>query len=253
MKTFGKYILQKIFGLKTYLYLFAHFVIIKLRWDKKEKDFFHFLKLLPENGIVLDLGANIGVTSYHLAKKLPASKIYSFEPLSLNMNTLKRIKKKFNLKNIYEYEVAVGDRNGTINMIMPVVRNVPLHGLSHVVSKEDIGHNDEFSFEVPVVCLDEFEELKQTNDKITGIKIDVENFEYYALKGGENLIRKNKPVIYCELWENENREKCISLLNKLGYSTLLLQNNTLVPYEKAIVKKHNFFFLPNQQSIYQKF
>ena len=161
------------------------------------------------------------------------------------MNTLKRIKKKFKLKNIHEYEVAVGDKNGTINMIMPVVRNVPLHGLSHVVTKKDNGYNDEFSFEVPVVCLDEFEELKQAKNKITGIKIDVENFEYYALKGGEKLIRKNKPVIYCELWENENREKCISLLNNLGYSTLLLQNNKLVPYEKATVKKPNFFFLPN--------
>ena len=60
MKTFVKYILQKILGLKTYLYVFARFIIVKLKWDKKEKDFFHFLKLLPDNGIVLDLGANIG-------------------------------------------------------------------------------------------------------------------------------------------------------------------------------------------------
>ena len=77
MKTFVKYILQKLLGLKTYLYVFALFIIVKIRWDKKEKDFFHFLELIEEGGIVLDLGANIGVTSYHLAKKLPKSTICS--------------------------------------------------------------------------------------------------------------------------------------------------------------------------------
>jgi len=245
MKTFVKYILQKILGLKTYLYVFARFIIVKLKWDKKEKDFFHFLKLLPDNGIVLDLGANIGVTSYHLAKKLPSSKIYSFEPLALNMNTLKRIKKKFKLENIREYEMAVGEKTGTLEMVMPVIKNVPMHGLSHVLSEENTENNHGFTYKVPVVRLDEFDDLTQEGARITGIKIDIENFEYYALKGGEKLIQQNKPVIYCELWENENREKCISLLSNMGYSTLLLQNNKLVPVEKATVKKHNFFFLPN--------
>jgi len=244
MKTFIKYILQKIFGLKNYLYIFARFVIIKLRWDKKEKDFFHFLKLLPDNGIVLDLGANIGVTSYHLAKKLPASKIFSFEPLALNMNTLKRIKKKFHLKNIQEYEVAVGEKNGSLEMVMPVINKVPMHGLSHVVHKEISDNNNGYKYKVPVVCLDDFDDLKSAESKINGIKIDIENFEYFALKGGENLIRKNQPLIYCELWENDNREKCISLLNNLGYSALLLQKNKLVPFEDVTIEKHNFFFLP---------
>ena len=244
MKTFVKYILQKTFGLKTYLYIFARFIIIKLKWDKNEKDFFHFMTLLPRKGIVLDLGANIGVTSYHLAKKFPESEIFSFEPLALNMNTLKRIKKKFQLSNIHEYEVAVGEKSGTLEMVMPVINNVPMHGLSHVVHEENNEFNEGNKFKVPVVSLDEFSDLNQPNIKVTGIKIDVENFEYFALKGGENLIRKNKPVIYCELWDNENRKKCISLLNNLGYSTLLLQKNELVPLEKASVEKHNFFFLP---------
>jgi len=139
----------------------------------------------------------------------------------------------------------VGEKKGTLEMVMPVIKNVPMHGLSHVLNEENTENNHGFTYKVPVVSLDEFDDLKQEGAKITGIKIDIENFEYYALKGGEKLIQQNKPVIYCELWENENREKCISLLNNMGYSTLLLQNNKLVPVEKATVKKHNFFFLPN--------
>ena len=245
MKTLLKYILQKSLGLKTYLYVFALFIIVKLRWDQNEKDFFHFMRLVSEGGIILDLGANIGVTSYHLAKKFPGSTIFSFEPLTLNMNTLKRIKKKFNLENIHEYQVAVGEKNGSINMVMPVINNVPMHGLSHVIHKSNTENISGFNYTVPMICLDEFTDLTVNEKRITALKIDVENFEYFVLKGGEKLITKNQPVIYCELWDNDNRKKCIDFLDNLGYNALVLQKKELVPFENANVEKHNFFFLPN--------
>lgn len=245
MKTFAKYILQNLLGLKAYLYVFALFVIVKIRWDKKERDFFHFLELIPDGGIVLDLGANIGVTSYHLAKKLPKSTIFSFEPLQLNMDVLKRIKDKFRLTNIKEYQVAVGHTNGTLEMVMPVINKVPMHGLSHVIQEESLENISGHKYVVPVICLDDFKKLKDLNKKITALKIDVENFEYFALKGGENLLIKNKPVIYCELWDNENRERCISFLNNLGYSPFVLKKQELVPLEKTSIEKHNFFFIPD--------
>lgn len=243
MKTFIKYILQKLLGLPAYLYLFARFIIFKIRWDKKEKDFFYFMSLIREDGIIVDLGANIGVTSYHLSKRFPNSSVFSFEPLSLNMNTLKRIKKKFGLTNITEFEVAVGEKNGTSEMVMPVIKKVPMHGLSHVIHEENTENNEGLTYKVPMVCLDDFKELAN-GKKVTAIKMDIENFEYYALKGSEKTILKNKPIIYCELWENENREKCIGFLNKLNYSAFVLQNKELVPFETAKVAKHNFFFLP---------
>ncbi|WP_372935536.1 FkbM family methyltransferase, partial [Mariniphaga sediminis] len=141
MKTFTKYILQKILGFKTYLYIFSLFVIVKIRWDKKERDFFHFLSLLPAGGNVLDLGANIGVTSYHLSRALPESTIFSFEPLQVNMDILRRVKKRFRLENVREYLLAAGDENTTLKMVMPVINNVPMHGLSHVIHK-DIAENN---------------------------------------------------------------------------------------------------------------
>jgi len=244
MKTFVKYILQKLLGLNTYLYVFALFIIVKLRWDKNEKDFFYFLELIPDGGTILDLGANIGVTSYHLSKNKPESTILSFEPLTLNMDTLKRVKKRFKLKNIFEYQVAVGEKSGTLEMVMPVINNVPMHGLSHVIHEENTENNEGLKYNVPVVCLDVFDELKKIKKPVTAMKIDVENFEYFVLKGAEHLIIENQPIIYCELWENDNRKKCIGFLNNLNYSAFILNKKELLPIEKSTIDKHNFFFLP---------
>jgi len=244
MKTFVKYVLQKILGLKTYLYVFAVFVIVKIRWDKKEKDFFYFMQLFADGGTILDLGANIGVTTYHLSKKFPASNIISIEPLTLNMDTLKRVKKRFGLTNVTEYQVAAGDTPGQLEMVMPVIDNVPMHGLSHVVNDEVSDLNTGLKYTVPVVVLDQFEPLKNPSKPVSAIKMDVENFEYHVLKGAEKLIVKHQPVIYCELWDNDNRKKCISFLNNLNYSAFILDKKELVPFEKANFEKHNFFFLP---------
>lgn len=244
MKTFVKYVLQKILGLKTYLYVFAVFVIVKIRWDKKEKDFFYFMQLFPDGATILDLGANIGVTTFHLSKKFPLSDIISIEPLSLNMDTLKRVKRRFGLKNVSEYQVAAGDSPGNLEMVMPVIDNVPMHGLSHVVNDEVSDLNSGIKYTVPVVTLDGFEPLKNLQKPVAAIKMDVENFEYHVLKGAENLIDKYRPVIYCELWNNDNRKKCIDFLNNLNYSAFILHKKELVPLEKAKFEKHNFFFLP---------
>jgi FkbM family methyltransferase len=244
MKTFVKYILQKILGLSTYLYVFALFIIVKLRWDKNEKDFFHFLKLIPDGGLILDLGANIGVTSFHLSKKKPGSTILSFEPLTLNMDTLKRVKKRFKLENIHEYQIAVGEKPGNLEMVMPVINSVPMHGLSHVIHEDNTEFYSGLKYKVPVVCLDDFAELRKFEKPVTAIKMDVENFEYFVLKGAVKLIAEYQPVIYCELWENDNRKKCIDFLNKLNYSAFILYKNELLPVEKTTIEKHNFFFLP---------
>jgi hypothetical protein len=95
-----------------------------------------------------------------------------------------------------------------------------------------------------VIRLDEFNPLAETKNRITALKIDVENFEYFVFKGATNLLASHKPIIYCELWENENRKKCFDFLNKLNYSAFILNKKELLPVEKTSVNKHNFFFLP---------
>jgi len=242
IKSFIQYILQRIMGFERYLYVFSLFIIKKLPWDKKEKDFIYFLKQLKDGGTILDIGANIGVMSYHLATKKPKSQIISFEPVPVNYTNIEKIIGKYALSNIQIHKYALGDANGEIEMVLPVVNSVKKHGLSHVVHTTITDYNDGDIFKVPVKKLDELAELNQEDVQIKGIKIDVENFEYYVLKGGIELIKKHRPIIYAELWGGVNRKLTFELLSVLGYSINIVDKGNLTIFNEQ--DKQNFIFLP---------
>ncbi len=243
MKTAIKYILQQLLGFRNYLYFFSLFIILKLKWDKNEKDFLHFLQLLPEEGTVLDIGANIGVMSYYLAKNHPDRQVIAFEPIPYNYENLLKIRKRFSLNNISLLAFALGDSNGTVDMVLPVENSVRFHGLAHVHHESIKELNNGEIFQCQAHKLDSIEELTKPDIKITGIKIDVENFEYYALKGGTTLLKKHKPIIYSELWDNENRKKTMELLTQIGYSIQVIENNSLVLWQASKHTTQNFFFI----------
>jgi FkbM family methyltransferase len=238
LKNFIKLLCQKTFGFKTYLYFFSLFTINRLKY---EQEFQFFSNMIKEGGIVLDIGANIGMMTAAIAQKLKTSKVYAFEPIPENIKTLKRVVNHYKLDNVKIYEAALGEESGELKMVMPVINNVKMQGLSHVLEE---GAHDKSSgnvYVVPVKKLDEIAEL-HTCGKITAIKIDVENFEYHVLKGGEQLLIKHKPIIYCELWNNDRKTMTIDYLNNLGYKVKIYDNDQLIDYtgQEAI----NFFFIP---------
>ncbi len=245
MKSRIKKILQKIFGFKNYLFVFSIYIIKTLKWNRKENDFLHFITIIPDGGIILDIGANIGVMTYYLSRKFQNSQIFSFEPIPHNLVNLKRIIKKFNLNNIKVFEMALGNENGNVEMVMPVFHNVKFHGLSHVVDGKNSELNEGEKFISSIKRLDEIKDIKEATFPVNAIKIDVENYEYFVFQGGIETIKKHKPVIYTELWDNENRQNSFKLLCSLGYKTKVLQNGELINFDPEKHKTQNFFFIPN--------
>ena len=127
--------------------------------------------------------------------------------------TLERIIKRFKLTNVSLVKKALGAEAGEIEMVMPKFGKARKQGLSHVIHDSIDTFNDGTKYKVPVVTLDSV--LENKTCRPTAIKLDVENFEYFVLKGGEELISKHMPIIYTELWDNENRVKCY------GYSFIM--------------------------------
>ena len=242
MKNTVKYILQKVLGFQFYLYVFSLFKIRTLKTDSNEKDFFYFLSLLKDcQGSVLDVGANIGIMTAHLGLKLPNTIIHAFEPIPSNISVLKKVIAKFNLKSVKLHELAVGETAGFVKMILPQNGKTKMQGLSHVKHESITEWNIGEEFEVKLDTLDTI--LKA--EKIQGIKIDVENFEFFALKGAKELLKRDLPIIYAELWDNQNRTNCFELLSSLSYKTFIVKENELVSYDNNKHISQNFIFIAN--------
>jgi FkbM family methyltransferase len=239
-KIYVKRVLQKLLGFSNYLFIFSLYTICRQRMQVRDRDFNHFLRLIPEHGNILDIGSNIGTTAVPLSKRVSSGKVFCFEPISLHVSILRKIIRFFGLTNIEIFETALGEKNGQITMVMPEFYKVKFQGFSHVVEKEADKKKGEL-FIVPVQRLDDIPAIKNL-PVIHAIKIDVENFEYHVLKGAERLIRHHKPLIYCELWDDEKKTQTIRYLtNELGYRVMVYENHQLVDFTNQSL--NNYFFL----------
>jgi len=243
MKDLIKWFLQKIIGYDAYLFLFGVFCVKRFGFGNYERGFAKFMDFIPSGGIIIDAGANLGVMSVLLAKRFPESTIFSFEPIPSNIKAFKRVVKNAQVRNIRLFETALGNFDGEIKMVLPVINKYKRHGLSHVWHAEDHSEWNRGIMQVsPIIKLDNLSAL-QSDQNITAIKIDVENYELEVLKGAAEIINKNRPLIYAELWDNENRIACIHFLTKLNYEIKVLEKDMLNDFtdQNAI----NFFFIPN--------
>lgn len=201
-----------------------------------------FLSLLKgTDGHILDIGANVGIMTYHLAKAFPTATIHSFEPIPDNFSVLKRIVSNYGLENVKTYSLALGSTKETLRMVLPENGKTKMQGLSHVKHASIPDWNEGIEFDVECTTLDAL----FADEMIQGIKIDIENFEYFAFLGGKSLLTKNKPLIYAELWDNENRRNCFDLLTEMGYKIFVVCRNELVEFDEHKHQTQNFIFKSN--------
>ncbi len=241
LKNALKKLLQRMLGFKTYLTVFARYKILTLRKDANERDFFIFMSLLQGDGLILDIGANLGIMSWHLLHKFKKAEIWAFEPIPENNRVLRTVTEKFQSDRFRIYDIALGDKAGSTKMVLPEVDAVKMQGLSHVVHESIDDFNNGKQYDVEIDTLDN---IVPTTTRVEGIKLDVENFEYFVLKGGEGIIDRDKPLIYTELWDNENRLKCLEFIRSKGYSVKFYNGKHLEEYAPKKYSGQNFFFVP---------
>ena len=87
--------------------------------------------------------------------------------------------------------------------------------------------------------------INQFADKypLVAIKMDVENYESHVIAGALQTLKHFKPIVYCELWDNDNRYESIQLMESIGYTTMVCQHNQLIHFQPELYKGLNFFFI----------
>jgi FkbM family methyltransferase len=175
--------------------------------------------LIKPGMIVYDIGANIGVITLNIAKKmLQQGKVFSFEPSPYNFKCAKANIDRNNFSNITLLNFGLGNEKTTAFLYNVNTNN---RGMQRLLQSDP---NKEFEkTEVQIDTLDNTTQaLSMPAPSL--IKIDVEGFELKVLKGANHIINEYKPLLFIELDDNNLREQgntageLVKFLMQKGYN-----------------------------------
>lgn len=238
--------IQTAVGQEAYLYWLARWYVAR-PMGAELRTLVELARRHPD-GDVLDVGAGIGMTCVHLARALPGRRVHAFEPHPSNRRVLDKVLRTTRTRDVFVHGVAAGDQEGSAEMVMPMRNGRALFGLAHVVHESIPDYNEGATVPVRVVALDDYLRAVGVR-RVAGIKIDVENFEYYALRGCRATLARDRPAILCELWGNDHRARVIELLEGLGYVCFVREGGRFARFD-ATRTRHaqslDFFFVAGE-------
>jgi FkbM family methyltransferase len=156
--------------------------------------------------VVLDVGANFGLYSYHLSRAVgPAGRVYAFEPVPFTNKTLRRVARVLSLDNVEVVAKGCSDTNERITFSVPLA---PMGTLSagmafigtrsheHDGKETQVRWHATREFVGEVVRLDDF--LPEQHD-VSFFKIDIEGAEPMAFAGAMRLLERHRPTLVVEI------------------------------------------------------
>ena len=187
-------------------------------------------KLLPANGCLLDLGANIGSIIAPVALRRPDIFAVGVEAAPWIFTYLEKNISKNDLKNVRLINKALFDQDDIELDFFSPHDKFGKGSLSPVFTQEGI--------KIKTKKVDTLIKDLQI-EKADLIKIDVEGFEYFVFKGAENLLKRpDAPVIIFEFvdWAEESAMglkagSAQRLLMEMGYSLYEIHGSQLIKIE----------------------
>lgn len=164
-------------------------------------DIFFVDRIVPKNGVIIDIGANIGLYTCAFANVLKQKNchVYAIEAIKKNYEFLKDNVEINSFSNVSAYRLALGYEEGELSFFLPSEDFVGNISGSNVLTKES--RKDALKTEVeeivPMTTLDSWVK-KENLERCDFIKIDIEGAEFFAFQGGENFIKQCRPIIQCE-------------------------------------------------------
>jgi FkbM family methyltransferase len=147
-------------------------------------------RLLRPDDVAIDIGANIGWYTVHMARWARHGHCYAFEP---TQRTFTRLQEHINgnsvTANVTLNQLALGDEDGQVSLYA-------FSGLQHGQnSLATFGREDRAEMVVPMTILDSYIHDRAIT-RIDLVKLDVEGAELRVLKGSVGVMRQPNPPIW---------------------------------------------------------
>jgi FkbM family methyltransferase len=219
--------------------------IDSFNFDVYEKqDSAMLFNLVQDGDTIFDIGANIGWYSCHMAKKLPNSKIYSFEPIPETFEKLNKNVKVNDITNVVLVNIAFSSKKEILTFYYS-----PL--VSGASSSQNITENENMSkLDCAADTLDNYIAVNNIK-KLDFIKCDVEGAEYFVFQGGSKTFGEHKPVVFTEMlrkWAAKfgySPNDIIAYFKSFGYKCYVSNEGKLRQIDEVTdgTLETNFFFL----------
>ncbi|WP_255564576.1 FkbM family methyltransferase [Mameliella sp. CS4] len=170
------------------LYLFGGY-------EQDEINAFLAIASSERRGVLLDIGANIGVHRIAFSKHF--GQVFAFEPNPNLWADFEQMKADNSADNLTLVKCALGSENTELPFFLVDDYNL---GLGTLVQEEQYDRPLKKIHDVPVrVGMEILRE--QGIDKVDAIKIDVQGFELEVLRGLREMLERDRPIIWMEFAE----------------------------------------------------
>ena len=199
----------------------------------------YFLRhLMRSRQVLLDIGANVGYYTVLAAKSNPGCQIWSFEPAPSNFSLLRENTEANRLSTVSLHQLALGEQKTTLKL--NIYQDQALNAINTDTQNPHPFFPDGPSevVQVPCTTVDSFM-AESGLRKVDVMKLDVEGYEYFVLKGATNLLADaDAPILLCEiepLWLTRfglMAPSVIGYIEDLGYQTIGLTRYGLVEKDR---------------------
>jgi FkbM family methyltransferase len=249
-------ILENLIRSNLYVFIFMRFIVNNLFTKYIYDTDFKIIKILKKNSYfkdlkrpIIDIGANDGISYKFIRNFLKNNLIYSFEPLKIKFNQLKKLRNKDRNYKILNYGLS---NKATLKKIyIPFFKKYALSYFAGI-NKRFVSLRLKESIFVKnllnkIKFKSEFIKLRKLdvmNLNPNFIKIDVEGHEYECILGSIKTIKKNKPILLIE-YNSKINKKINNILKKIGYKAYYYnnKNNCIKLYKNK--KVFNIIYVHN--------
>ncbi|MCF8054800.1 MAG: FkbM family methyltransferase [Deltaproteobacteria bacterium] len=192
----------------------------RLRTEKE--DINYMMQYDLEGKTVIDIGANRGIYSYWMSKKVGVGgKVFAFEPQPELEKHLLEVKSDFKLHNLFVFNHGLSCQEGVKTLYRPEACS------GGATLCKTNGEWQQIAIKVKTLdsYLSEFSHVKF-------IKCDVEGHEYDVFKGGHRLLERDKPVLLLECHHRDAENGILfQYLQSLGYDGFFLHKGQMIDHQ----------------------
>lgn len=161
----------------------------------EEGELEHCLRTVPPGSTVLDVGANLGTFCLNLAVRRPDLSFHAVEPVAATCEWLRaNVRRNQAGERVRVHRVALADRAGSMEMTRTRYTN------NRLVPRGGAAPGEGPLERVEVVTLDGLA-AREGIGRVALVKMDVEGAELLALRGGVQLLARDRPDLLLEVEE----------------------------------------------------